>query len=426
MIKQFDDKTAYEAYTPSTDQSDVMHVKSTNEIHPHGVNVVTDSPDVGDLLYLDGNNEKVWIKGESDENTINKSLIPSDWTLVGAVFRREGKQVRIVNKDYEDHVQSQISPFQITEITSTDVTISLWGNDAKQHDVKVTLSAAEISAATAQEINDAVVAAQIDDQDWWAWLADDGQSIYVQCDRISVWQQYQCRMVGGRILSVIQESDYPASYYVWLKNGRRTQTQGVLSQSVALNWWATRGRTPTTDEDEMKDNDPVNRDSFENSDYCKTIREKYGTYESYLWDGLGVAYPQKYGTFGLTDAKTTCNAHWDIMVKLKDGTVIPKYEAIHYAHSISYPNADLGEGAFYVPSIHDAVYFCDENVRSLVSASLVKAGAGEFRTQYVSRWLCERVNAGGFRFFYGSYGALNGLIAYTRFRVQAVALLNIE
>ncbi len=63
MIKNFQTVIDYEGSAPSSQQTDVALVMSTNEVHVNGVNVVVPVPEVGDVVYLDEGNKIVFVNG---------------------------------------------------------------------------------------------------------------------------------------------------------------------------------------------------------------------------------------------------------------------------------------------------------------------------------------------------------------------------
>ena len=53
MIKSYSNKTAYNQAVKPTTESQVSMIETTREIIVDGVNVVTNEPTVGDVVFLD-------------------------------------------------------------------------------------------------------------------------------------------------------------------------------------------------------------------------------------------------------------------------------------------------------------------------------------------------------------------------------------
>ena len=91
-IKSYANKAAYDAAAKPTIESQVSMIETTREIIVDGVNVITTSPAVGDLVFLNESNEITYVKGGS---WIQKALIPSAWVYVGYVYLRKGRKVGV-------------------------------------------------------------------------------------------------------------------------------------------------------------------------------------------------------------------------------------------------------------------------------------------------------------------------------------------
>ena len=60
-IKSYANKAAYDAAVKPTIESQVSLVETTREIIVDGVNVITTSPAVGDLVFLNESNEITYV-----------------------------------------------------------------------------------------------------------------------------------------------------------------------------------------------------------------------------------------------------------------------------------------------------------------------------------------------------------------------------
>ena len=85
-ILKFDNKAAYDAATKSTTESSVSLIKDSESVVYDNVNVIVSVPEVGDILFLDANNERHFLK----HDTYNSASFPSGCTFVGVVFDVQG------------------------------------------------------------------------------------------------------------------------------------------------------------------------------------------------------------------------------------------------------------------------------------------------------------------------------------------------
>ena len=180
-IKNFPNKAAYDAAAKPTIESQVSMIETSREVIVDGVNVITKQPTIGDVLFLDENSNKIFVKGGA---WLQKANIPAAWTHVGYVYFRKGNEVGIINKTGSDLKYADVLQYAITAISSTSLTINLRIQDtSKSGDaqyatnipVAVTLTSADINATSAAEISAAVAAKATELGDtaaWWAYLAD--------------------------------------------------------------------------------------------------------------------------------------------------------------------------------------------------------------------------------------------------------------
>ena len=121
-IKSYANKAAYDAAVKPTIESQVSLIETTREIIVDGVNVITTSPAVGDLVFLNESNEITYVKGGS---WIQKAIIPSAWVHVGYVYLRKGRKVGVIDKNAADLKYLDVCQYAITAISSTTLAINL-------------------------------------------------------------------------------------------------------------------------------------------------------------------------------------------------------------------------------------------------------------------------------------------------------------
>ena len=437
-IKSYANKAAYDAAVKPTIESQVSLIETTREIIVDGVNVITTSPVVGDLVFLNESNEITYVKGGS---WIQKAIIPSAWVHVGYVYLRKGRKVGVIDKNTADLKYLDVCQYAITAISSTTLAIKLRMSPdyAVDTTVDVTLTSATIDATSAAEISAAVAAKATevgDTKDWWAYLADaegnkvdsDGTQIIIQCDTCVDYRFYICSATGCTIVHITW-GDMPENNTYWRgERGFYTNYWGVQNIARTKAWATSSGRVPAADEPvgPRAGNDaPVKPSEFENSQYCAGLRAAYKTYEEYMEKCYAVVCPQKYGCFSLPDGATTTERYARKTAPTKDGGTKYKFPALYYGYNRSYGVEGLDFGDWHLPDVLEGTQLMKDACIDTLAPSITKMGTTAINNS-TARWFAQRYHVSYAWFFYGGYGFLNaGTVGYT-FRCQAVALLEID
>ena len=442
MIKNFNTQEERNAYIPDNTESTLMHVEETNEVSVNGVNVVlTKSPEVGDVVYLDESGNTVFVKG------LTRSEIPASWTLVGFVFNRRGNEVKIIDKNI-DGTRQWLSCWQyaITAISSTDITfyLRMKGDYATFVTINVSLTSAAINATTVAEINAALEAAGnagnigYANHGYWAYLADDnnmpsdaGTRIVVQCDFCADYRQYMINdgshVISGCTMALVVWEDMPANANYWKANGATTNYAGYMNKEKFKSYYAVNGRTPTAQEplQVTGNTTPVKLADFNSNAFCADIRAAYGTYEKYIEVCFATMYPQKYGVFSLMDAKEMTAKYGKSYTLKKNGDVLYKFPAIHYGTTVGYGTGGLAQGNWWLTDVTDGMELYEDETYNILRASQESAGAAKI-VNNAGRWLARRYNVYIAWVFGGGYGTLSSTNVNIAFRVAAVTLLKIK
>jgi len=442
MIKNFNTQEERNAYIPDNTESTLMHVEETNEVSVNGVNVVlTKSPEVGDVVYLDESGNTVFVKG------LTRSEIPASWTLVGFVFNRRGNEVKIIDKNI-DLTRQWLACWQyaITAISSTDITfyLRMKGDYANFVTINVSLTSAAINATTVAEINAALEAAGnagnigYANHGYWAYLADDnnkpsdtGTRIVVQCDFNGDYRQYlindATHVISGCTMALVVWEDMPSNSAYWKANGITTNYGGYMNKEKFMSYYAISGRTPTAQEplQVTGNTGPVKLVDFNTNAFCADIRAAYGTYEKYIEICFATMYPQKYGVFSLMDAKSMTEKYGKSYTLKKNGDVLYKFPAIYYGTTVGYGNGELAQGNWWLTDITDGMELYEDETCNILRASQESAGASKI-VNNAYRWLCRRYSVGYAWYFSGNSGTLNSSYVSAAYRVAAVTLLTIK
>ena len=432
-IKKVNTLSEYAAQPKSIQESTLTGVSEGNRVMTDGVNVVKQTAQFGDAVYVDGEGQDYII----DRNTLQHSLIPDGWTYRGVfigwyndgrmrVFM--GNYASLPSQKYADVVQHKI-----TAITSTEITINLRIQDtSKSGDaqyatnipVNVTLTSTEINATTAAEISAAVAAKATemgDQKAWWAWLADDnynkvetgGTRIIVQCDTWVNYQMYVCSMTGGTIAFCTWRG-MPVSNWYMRKTGVRTSSRGIMNVNGGVTYWSDNGLTPTANVPVASgDTDPVNKTAFEESAYCADLRQAYTTYREYISIEYGIMRPQKFGVFGIADGETLTAKYGPMTAPTKTGGVKVMFPAMNWAYLQGGHLWDVNDGCDILEDSNLAII---NSVQRKVGRTTISAAT--------TRWFCQRCNAYNAWFFNGYYRKLSYYIYVNNtFQVGAVQLL---
>ena len=437
-IKSYANKAAYNAAVKPTIESQVSMIETTREIIVDGVNVITTSPAVGDLVFLNESNEITFVKGGS---WIQKALIPSAWVHVGYVYLVKGRKIGVIDKNAADLKYLDVCQYAITAISSTTLAINLRmsPNYAVDTTVDVTLTSATIDATSAAEISAAVAAKATevgDTKDWWAYLADaegnkvesGGTQIIIQCDTCVDYRFYVVSATGCTIAHVTW-GDMPENSVYWRgERGFYTNYWGVQNIARTKAWATSIGRVPSSNEPvgpQAGNSDPVRPSAFETSEYCADLRAAYKTYEEYLEKCYAVVCPQKYGCFALPDGAEMGRLYANKMAPTKDGGTKAKFPALYYCYNQSYGVDGLRAGDLHLPGVLEGTELMKDACLAAMEPSITKMGTTAINNS-TYRWFAQRYNVYYAWLFGGGSGYLNSYGVYLAYRVQAVALLEID
>ena len=437
MIKDFNTVKEFNAFTPEQTESTLLHVEETNQVAVNGVNVVTHNPQVGDAIFLDDQKKVIFIQG----STIVRSLISNNWTHVGYVYMRKGRQVGIIDKNAADVKYLDVCQYAITAISSTTLAIKLRMSPdyAVDTTVDVTLTSTAIDATSAAEISAAVAAKATevgDTKDWWAYLADaegnkvesDGTQIIIQCDTCVDYRFYIVSATGCTIAHITW-GDMPENSTYWRgERGYYTNYWGVMNIARTKAWATSNGRVPSTNEPvgPRAGNDaPVKPSEFESSQYCADLRAAYKTYEEYLEKCYAVVCPQKYGCFALPSGKAMTEKYARMTAPTKAGGTKYKYPALYYGYAKSFGVDGLDFGDWYLPGVAEGTMLMKDETLAALAPSISKMGTTAVNNS-THRWFAQMCYVYNAWIFNGGYGNLFNGNVYSTFRCQAVALLEID
>ena len=436
MIQTFSNQDAYAAAGKPTDESRVALIEDINAVKIDGVNVLTDMPEDGDVVFEDNDENIFFVK----RATVNKNLINASWTHTGFAFSNNGRQVKVLDKTFAATTYQYLACWQyaITAIDSTSITIKLRmkGDYSNDVTVAVSLTSAAINATSAAEITAALEAAGntgntgYASHGYWAFLADangnkvdsDGTQIIVQCDFDENANQYRVSGTGCTIALSVW-GDMPANSYVIRRTGKRTN-YGSANVEKTVAYYSTNGATPTAnvavDSDSL-----VNLTSFNTSAYCADLRAAYGNYKNYIAMNKVMWPHPDYGAFSLMDAKEMTRRYANVKFYKKNGDEAWKFPALHYGATVGYGTGRFAAGNWWLSDITDGMEYMDDTVIAKLQDAQTRMGTTVIANN-VNRWFARRYNASYAWYFGGGSGTLNTYSVTGTLRCQAVTLIDLK
>ena len=296
----------------------------------------TGSPSVGDAVYLDPDDNVRFISW--------KNLVPgalgNGWYPVGVVINRKGRKVRIRYKYYKSSKTADPMVYKINSQSSSSITFTV--PDTANGTTTVALGV----TFTATKSLSSEPTGFIAELDAWLRAHQPGQNglpgivltwhaeyinntPYIICDTTNTKNDVNVSSSG---LSISIQSFYmaPESYYSSLPTnyGYNLGHGLICNTDTLLAFGGTV--TPTSNVNPAVSGSPVNRDSFNNSQYCETLRSTFSTYEAYL-DSRCLACPtQKHGYFSAWN-----NRSYELSVQMAkytypdiNGNIKPYFKAI--------------------------------------------------------------------------------------------------
>ena len=188
-------------------KTEVSLSENTNEVDITGVNVVTKSPKVGDIVCYDENRKVKFIALD----TFHAGTFPAAWETVGVVVLRKGNQVTICSKYNESKKFMEVYPYIVTG----------YQLDGSEHTAQLRLHG-KPSTTTYYEFkytanSDSEFVTQLKqfltangETDWSAYLMDG--KVYLQYDNYESPEYYTSAITyaAGLMLTAKVTTDYPA------------------------------------------------------------------------------------------------------------------------------------------------------------------------------------------------------------------------
>ena len=429
-IKSYNSKADYNAAVKPTTESQVSMIETTREIIVDGVNVVTMQPTSGDVVFLDDQNEVIYVKGGA---WIQKANIPAAWTHVGYVYFRNGRQVGVIHKDGADVKWLDVSQYAWTDAVldgaEHEKTIGLrfgipdWNTTTSITFTYTATTLAEAAAACTAAIEAKLTelgAPQTTIDQWWAYADESNNRVIVQRDACTDYCFYNC--TG---LTHITWGDMPENSNSGFRVNMRTGNEKIMNDARGGAYYGTNGRTPTENVPLNANAGIVKKTAFDSSPYCQLLRDTYGTYLEYIHREYRLQYPQKLGAFSLPGGKELTAKYGPMTAPTKAGSTKYKYPALYYGYNKSFGVDGLDFGDWYLPGVAEGAMLMRDETLAALSPSISKMGTAAINNS-TYRWWAQRYYVYSAWIFYGGSGTLGSTGVGSTYRCQAVALLEID
>lgn len=400
MIKEFQTVADYEGSVPSSQQTDVALVMSTNEVHVNGVNVVVPVPEVGDVVYLDEGNKIVFVNGGS----VQKERIPGVWTHVGYVYRVIGNKIGIIDKTVYNEQFQQVEKILLTgQPERLYYVIFAKGSESKTISVARSSSYSELVT----QINNALFA----DADLAGWTASlGGGGIILQCSVRSEYTFASAPAMGD--VKVYNYNPPIGDTRVFCRSTSKMVTYNS-NFDRCLAYYSEHGSNWTYDYDISVPafHIIVNESTFDENSHLAPAREYFGTYRNYIAAAIMMKeQPTDLFNYPFVDYS---KQFADMTVELAVGGEVYVFPAIAKCNIVSYNNPLLAAGKWHLPGFGDMVYITDKETIDVLAAVSAKVGTSAFDNS-IDRWtLAKSIYIGNSGIIKGGGGAspLNTAVA---------------
>ena len=343
-------------------KTEVSLSENTNEVDITGVNVVTKSPKIGDIVCYDENRKVKFIALD----TFHAGTFPAAWETVGVVVIRKGNKVTICSKYNESKKFMEVYPYIVSGYTL----------DGTEHTVQLRLHGRPSTSTfyefkyTASTVDEFVTALQQflstnGETDWSAYM-DAQCRVILQYDNYTSGEYLTTTLtyVSGLTLTGQVTVDCPQQPDFWRKCGNRGN--GVWHAERAKVYFrndlSTPAYNPATDVNSVPEY-PICWPAFAGtsqyqSDHCLWLRQQYckdpahpteAEWEAYIDD---ITHRIPYMLAGNApkwrDGALLSEPLKGITYRATDGTQKPLYPAVEYC-------SQFFDGKGYLPSMAEQI-----------------------------------------------------------------------
>lgn len=375
----------------------------------------TQSPKVGDIVCFNADKKVRYIDLASFDS------LPSGYTSVGVVAKREGRNVLVIHKDGANQKWAEVFLWRITGYVL----------DGASHSCTITSNSVtktvNYAASTMEEF-----AAQVQEQA--NTFGTEQYTCYVRNGEVvlqhNTYTSYKAVTATGITVAAWVAPEIIADSHIARYNGARNSEGAILNMDRALIYFASDLNSttynPAANVTNLATTYPICLPAYlgtsqYQSDHCALLREKYGEdVEGWLrfMEAQRVMNPSMQITMQ-RDGKAGTYALAEQTFVKPDGTTPLLYPAATYASRVQYDCEGLGAGNWYLPSLSELVdvmkdvkypdIYKDGKSQStgrdadILNIALQKIGGVALQNS-TSAWSSSRYYTNGSWIFYGNFG----------------------
>lgn len=400
MIKEFQTVADYEGSVPSSQQTDVALVTSTNEVHVNGVNVVVPVPEVGDVVYLDERNKIVFVNGGS----VQKERIPGVWTHVGYVYRVLGNKIGIIDKVMYNEPFQQVRAYKL--YGTGGIYSILFGNSAAPAETKLLYPTATSDVTQYATNVNVAIAADTDLTGWHAYADETDNSVVLMCATGNVWEFQRISDPGSsyeKMYDYFPDFKIHEMLVVW-ENGVLSDLELNCNLDRCVDYYSNNGQEWNYQEDISVPmfQIVVKESVFYENEHLAPARKYFGTYRNYI---AATIIRKEQSTKSFTYPFVDYSRQFaEIVADVDGGGQLYVFPAIARCNQVAYDNDLLAAGKWHLPDFRDLLYIADDDTINALGAASEKVGTSTF-DKNIDRWSLKRG---------GLYKGADGMVSINR------------
>jgi len=437
-------------YDPDTHTLKMCGVSFSSKGSP----IISDDPQVGDALYIDGDGNKTFFKGG---DLLKGCSIPAGLTPVGVVIKRVADDVLIhYYRCSQDLKFASVWMWELTNIPLDGSNHTITFCQRTNADKNITIGSFTYAATTlsdfCSQLNDWLIAnpgGTAAGAGWnynWHCKYMENYNGVLSCiviaDTMSDYLQYNSIVVSGCSCSQNMAASLPAigENPGFQRMGGSGGVRCGANAARLIEWYSSNpGSTATLTSDVTPSTGSVvvSRTQFNEDAHCAPLRAVYKTFEEYIkkcvmlkWPSFNKGMATAYGK-----AKEWTYAIGNRTHTNKGGTSgIATFPAAHFATSLNFNSVGLRAGDWRMMGIEDTYEMISKMTCGLsghttfdgfdIVNKTLSAMGGSTVDLTNSRWLAVRYgNNYAWIFHYNGHFSYNAF-SYAR-RVSAVALLTL-
>ena len=408
-----------------------------NDVVVDGVNVETDTPDMGDAVYHDADKKVHFIKG----STVKREALPAGYVAIGVCGPRRGSQIFVMYRDNEYHKFAEFFRWKI----------SGWNLDGHPHACEVKLQNVSIGTFTytastfeqcAVQLGSFLKANCKSEKPHIAYV--ENGNVMMQLLKYNTWSDYNAS------ISALTVDNWVAQELPVVSRAFRKDSYGYPVWNIprALEYYEADSTNASYNPESVIDSVPaypvclpayLGTSAHRDGDKCAWLRARYGEgrqgWESYMSSLLPfIPYPKGMMSVHNMSGKDATYLLAGQTVDNGSGVQTTLYPAAGFAANVGFEGvAHFEKGDWFFPNAEEFVFLA-RNLRYGLSgvsqadadpmnATLYKMGLGSVSCS-TNSWLASRNGSYSSWVAYGNGNVDSGSFYY-RYRVLALALFQL-